>query len=178
MPTQRFAQAALLSAIGLFAAGTVHAASYELGTLGPTPVTLSESVGIGSFTDYLNFTIAAPDTYASGVAQNISFSYTSSSGNSVNALNISNFEASLYSIGASGSTLLLGPVAAGTTLSAALTSGNYFFELTGSGTGKYGGEYAITASAVAPVPEPAEATLMAVGLGLVGFLALRNKRQA
>jgi hypothetical protein len=57
-----------------------------------------------------------------------------------------------------------------------LTPGNYEFMVTGIGGGAVGGSYG-GSLAISPVPEPGEWALMASGLGLLGFIASRNRRR-
>jgi len=57
----------------------------------------------------------------------------------------------------------------------ALAAGDYFYRVTGMGTGSIGGFYTIS-SAVSPVPEAQTVTLLFSGLGVMGFLALRQRR--
>lgn len=177
MRTHRIVQTALLSVLGLFAFGAAHATAYTLNPnltstfqyytySVPAPTTNNTS---GSFTDMLSFTVSSPSVGLSTVA-NIALS---------SILNINNLTVALYE-GASGSgTQLVGPVAAGSPLSYnSLTAGNnYYFQVMGNATGTDGGAYTLGAE-VEPVPEPSDAILMAVGLGLIGFLAIRNKQHA
>lgn len=173
MRTHRFTPAALLSVLGLFAFGAAHATTYTLSP-NPTPTfqyytyqvagqTLSNPSG--SFSDMLNFTVSGPSSGLSTVA-NIALS---------TLLNINNLQVSLYN---SSNQLLAGAVSAGSPLTANnLNYGSYYFQVTGDATGSAGGAYTLAAE-VEPVPEPSDAILMAVGLGLVGFLALRDKQRA
>lgn len=56
----------------------------------------------------------------------------------------------------------------------ALAVGDYYYMVTGMGTGTRGGYYTLS-SQVTPVPEPETYALMLSGLGVVGFLALRRR---
>jgi len=57
----------------------------------------------------------------------------------------------------------------------AMTSGDYYYLVTGQGTGTQGGFYTIS-STVTPVPEPESYAMMLGGLGAVAFLARRRRR--
>lgn len=55
-----------------------------------------------------------------------------------------------------------------------LTSGDYYYLVTGQGMGTQGGFYTIS-STVTPVPEPESYALMLGGLGALAFLARRRR---
>ena len=59
---------------------------------------------------------------------------------------------------------------------ALVSGGTYDLTLTGTATGKSGGEYHLFASAV-PVPEPGEWAMMMAGIGMLGVM-VRRRRQA
>ena len=178
MLKDRIARTALVGVLGLFTALSAHAADYSLGTLSPVPITGLNPVS-NNFTDYLNFTIAAPDTFAYAVVQNFPVSYTIPGTNiDVSVSNINNLMATLYNGFDAGGSAVSGLTSTNTSFSGNLTAGNYSLELTGTGTGSSGfGEYSYAAAAIAPVPEPAESTLMAVGFAMVGFVAVSKKRR-
>ena len=60
----------------------------------------------------------------------------------------------------------------------ALSSGNYYYRVTGTLTGPLGGTYALASSATAtpPVPEPETYAMLLAGLGVVG-MAVRRRAQ-
>lgn len=53
-----------------------------------------------------------------------------------------------------------------------LAAGDYALTFVGSGTGGFGGFYTVTA-----VPEPETYAMMLAGLGIMGFMAARRRRQ-
>lgn len=55
--------------------------------------------------------------------------------------------------------------------------GDYYYQVTGVGTGTRGGFYTIS-STVTPVPEPETYALMLAGLGAVGFLVKRRRARS
>jgi len=55
-----------------------------------------------------------------------------------------------------------------------LSSGDYYYLVTGNTVGRAGGWYSLT-SAIAPVPEPHVMSLMLAGLGVLGMVALRRR---
>jgi hypothetical protein len=57
-----------------------------------------------------------------------------------------------------------------------LAGGDYYYSVTGTGTGTVGGFYTIS-STVTPVPEPETLALMLAGLGVMGTLMSRRRRQ-
>jgi hypothetical protein len=54
-----------------------------------------------------------------------------------------------------------------------LAAGSYFYGVSGTGTAV--GSYTLTSTVVA-VPEPETYALLAAGLGIVGFVASRRRR--
>ncbi len=56
----------------------------------------------------------------------------------------------------------------------ALTSGDYYYQVTGSVAGNYGGGYQLYSN-VSPVPEPETYAMLLAGLGLIGF-SLRRRQ--
>lgn len=170
---------ALLGAFGLLAAAgaqavtpTTQVGSVTLGSLSaPVTGTVSGlSNSDASFQEYLNFSI--------GSSTGVTAAVTSLNLSSI--LGISGLTANLYSgtastLNADASLTSLGTLTNGT-LSASLSpNANYNLLVTGSATGGAGGSFAY---AIAPVPEPAESTLMAVGFGLVGFIAVTKRQRA
>ncbi len=69
--------------------------------------------------------------------------------------------------GYSGSMAVISPIT--------LSAGNYVLEVRGDVVGTAGGSYAGVLN-IAPIPEPGEWALMLIGLGMIGFLAVRRKR--
>lgn len=55
-----------------------------------------------------------------------------------------------------------------------LTSGNYYYKVTGTADGQFGGFYSISSYAIAPVPEPETYALLLLGLGAT-VVARRRK---
>ena len=55
-----------------------------------------------------------------------------------------------------------------------LSAGNYYYEVTGTGTGSLGGFYSIT-STVSPVPEPQTYALFVGGLVGIGYMLRRRQ---
>ena len=161
----RIIPTALLVTFGLLSAVGAHAGSIDLGPLSSnSPVTGTVSETPGSFTEYLNFSIANSSTVGATVT----------SLNLSSILNIAGLAAELYSGSIDGSGTALSSLTNGY-LSYSLTSGSYYLGVTGDANGSAGGSFAY---AIAPVPEPAESTLMAIGFGMVGFVAISKKRRA
>jgi hypothetical protein len=57
-----------------------------------------------------------------------------------------------------------------------LAAGDYYYLVSGTGTGLAGGFYTISSSTATAVPEPDTYALLLAGLGVVGFLAHRSRR--
>jgi len=54
-------------------------------------------------------------------------------------------------------------------------AGDYYYRVTGMGTGSHGGEYTLT-STVTAVPEPGAAVMMLAGLGALLFMSKRRRQ--
>ena len=71
--------------------------------------------------------------------------------------------------GVSGTVAVISPITLGT--------GDYILEVRGDAVGTAGGSYAGVLN-IAPVPEAGEWLLMLAGLGLIGFITARSRRNA
>lgn len=148
-----------------------HAATYELGTLGPVPVTSTNPV-TGSFSDILNFDVAAPNNIVGTTLSNLPVSFTF--GNSTfDIYKITGLTASLYS-GSDAQGSLLSTFVGGAGYSGLMSIGQYSVKVSGNATGSSGGMYSFTAVAV-PVPEPETYAMFLAGLGLMGLIVRRRK---
>lgn len=136
----------------------------------------------GSFVDYWKFTIEPTEHTVSStaVANNLG-------GGSV--LHISDGMYSLWSmggdstIGGGDDTQLGGDwsfdgTSGDVTHSVLLSPGSYYYKVTGTGDGSFtgGGLYSLT-STLAPVPEAETWAMMLAGLGVLGFLGARRRRE-
>jgi len=129
----------------------------------------------GSFVDYFTFTLSPSTTVTSSAVLL----------NNGTAINIQNASYSLWSGDGEGSgvdTWIASFNLDGTTgnsfNSVALTSGSYFYKVTGDVTGSFGGLYTLTSTlppVAAPIPEPGTYAMLLAGLGAVGFMARRRK---
>lgn len=144
-------------------------------------VEIGVSLVFGDFTDYYAFEIA-PDTNwvsSTAVANNL--------GGGV-VLNISDGQYSLWSVGTDnamdgGDDVQLGGnwtfdgATGDVTNTVLLSPGKYYYMVTGKGTGSYqgGGMYTLT-STLLPVPEAETWAMMLAGLGVIGFLGARRRR--
>lgn len=142
---------------------------YNIGTLPISPPSppFSQAVTVpfGAFNDRWNFTF--PLTGGSASASAVSLSLTDILG--INGLQLQLFDSSntLLRTGAqSGQSVTMNNVA--------LTGGqNYYYVVSGAGTGSSGGAYTFIASA-SPVPEPETYALFLAGLAAVSFVARRR----
>jgi hypothetical protein len=154
---------ALLFSMGMANAATttINLIPSDLAAYGDLGYTNTRIVPKGSFTDIYNFTIATLSE-VTGYALSVS----------ANKYNIDSFSLTLNS----GTTVLGGPVGAGSTIDfLGLTPGSYSFDVNGAGVGTAGGKYTINASTVA-VPEPSTWAMMLGGLGLIGFMSYRRRQ--
>lgn len=167
------------SALALGAVGAYADTTTDWGVHGPLQV--GTNLVWGSFTDYFQFEIA-PDSYSvssTAVANNLG-------GGSI--LHISNGQFSLWSVGDDGliggeDDALLGGyygfdgTTGDVTHTLLLAPGTYFYKVTGDANGGYmnGGMYSLT-STIVPVPEAETWAMMLAGLGVLGFVGARRRR--
>ena len=115
-----------------------------------------------TFSDTINFSLTGLSDLEVGAVSNIFGSFGITSG--------------LVSV-SKGATLLDSFAVTGSTNSAmysSLGAGDYSIVISGTVSGKSGGNYLLNA-AVTPVPEPETYALMLAGLGAVAFIARRRK---
>lgn len=170
---RKFAASLAMAALAGLASGAVQGATYEVGTLSTTPWTSSThgagNVAPGSFTDIYNFTVGdLATTAATEVELNLQYG-------SQNILHISNMQMQLFD---AANHLLFSHGGSPISWTGTLDSlASYRIELSGLADGTAGGAYqfAIAAVSAAPTPEPGTWLLMALGLGVVGYLARRRQ---
>ncbi|MCZ2291111.1 MAG: FxDxF family PEP-CTERM protein [Burkholderiales bacterium] len=144
-------------------------------------VEIGVNLVFGDFTDHWTFEISPSDYWVSStaVANNLG-------GGAV--LNISGGQYSLWSAGGDGAVgggddSQLGGgwsfdgMTGDVTNTVLLSPGKYYYMVTGTGSGGYsgGGMYSLT-STIMPVPEAETWAMMLAGLGVIGFLGARRRR--
>ena len=145
-----------------------HGTAYELGVLSPGDSGWGAAQVVGNFSDTWAFQLGEDgSTLSSAVALSLSGAY-----------HITDGEYGLYS-GTVGNGTELGSWSFNGTsgdtyhLVSLMSSGPYYFLVSGLADGKDGGLY--TLSVTAPIPEPETYALLLAGLALVGFVARRRK---
>lgn len=164
-----------VAAASAFVAMAAHANTYNLGLLDVNhPIAAPAAVGVGAFDDVLNFSVNTAGTVGSAtVANNLSLGGVGS-----NTFSITDGLVKLFNKDSNtlvGSYSFDGTTGSSTSFFNSISSGNYFFEVSGNANGAFGGLYTLTAN-IAPVPEPETYALM--GLGLVALVAARRKKRA
>lgn len=128
---------------------------------------------VGSFNDSYLFSLTAVETLFS----------TAVSNNLTSALNITGGQVSLFreagavdtTVGSFAFNDVTGSISHAFGL---LGAGDYYYEVSGAGTGSLGGFYTLSSTLlpVTPVPEADSLAMMLAGLGVLGFLGRRRIR--
>ncbi|WP_082568818.1 FxDxF family PEP-CTERM protein [Rhizobacter sp. Root1221] len=160
----------LAVAVALAAAGASQAATFNLGTLSTEQTKVfGNTFGWGqTFTDVFNFTLADNGRSYGGT---LAYDLTDWGGISLTSLSLSGGSLSSAVTDSSPETFSFSNLLAGT----------YSLTVSGqaTGLGLVGYLGTVRAEAVAaPVPEPETLAMMALGLGVMGFVARRRKQSA
>jgi hypothetical protein len=153
----------LAAAVAAFTALSSHAASWDWGT--HDALEFSGNTVTGAIFDTFSFSLDAQSSVTSGV---LSFG------------TIVGGAYSLYGTGADGvlgggDDVAIGAWTFGTKNTVSLAAGSYYYSVLGGAPSS--ASYAIASAAVAaPVPEPETYALLGAGLGIIGFVASRRRR--
>jgi hypothetical protein len=154
-------------------ASNAQAATYNLGPVNvPGSVSSIISVGLGSFSDHVNFSIVGGTGQTGSLVSNLAIQISPFPA----IYNITGLNAALYT----GGGTLIGNLTGGPNTfvsSNTLTAGNYYFVVSGTGTGALGGQYVVGLTTT-PVPEPETWAMVLAGLGLVGLQLRRKSKMA
>jgi hypothetical protein len=152
----------IVAAVATLTALSSQAASWDWGTHGAFEV--GGNVVSGAVFDTFSFSLGSDSTLTSSVIAN--------PGSFVGAAY------SLYSAGLDGvmggtDDAFVGAWSFNTANTVTLDTGSYYYSVLGGATGS--SAYAIS-SVAAPVPEPETYALLGAGLGIIGFVASRRRR--
>jgi len=169
----------IVLALGIAGAASAHATDFFLGDITGvvTPPTVI-SHGVGSFSDFVYFSLSSPVIGSVTVAD---FPVAKPGGGHLYNINGATFSLTMYqdlgTVGAAD----VGDVAMFTLTGnymhteGPVALGNYYFKISGLANGTAGGIYTANAAAL-PVPEPDAYAMLLAGLGFVGTLARRRKQ--
>jgi len=152
----------IVAAVATFTALSSQAASWDWGT--HDALEIGNNTVSGAIFDTFSFSLGTTSNVSSGV---LSFG------------TIVGGAYSLYSAGADGmmgggDDVGIGAWTFGGTNTVTLGSGNYYYSVLG---GAVGSASYVIASATAPVPEPETYALLGAGLGVIGFVVSRRRRE-
>jgi len=167
----------LVAAIALAAGGTAMAKTENLGTMGPPGLAFfGNSFYSGqSFTDTYTFTI---DSAANGIGGVFDFDYSWGMHLDLTSVSLSGGGLSAALIDTTPLSFSFGGLAAGTysLIVKGVASGNSLGWFDPLGVEYKGTLATIPTTVSAPVPEPESIAMMALGLGVMGFVARRRKQ--
>ena len=151
----------IVAAVSALTALSSQAASWNWGA--HDPLELGSNTVTGAIFDTFSFSLGSSASVSSGV-----LSFGTVVGGAY----------SLYSTGGDGvigggDDVGIGAWTFGGTNTVSLNAGSYYYSVLG---GAVGNASYVIASATAPVPEPETYALLGAGLGVIGFLASRRRR--
>ncbi|MCR5866336.1 MULTISPECIES: FxDxF family PEP-CTERM protein [Aquincola] len=152
-------QSAVLAAVVLACAQANAASTTVFTTFGDSITSGADhafAVVAGSFVDTFSFTLTGESTIEAGLT----------------AVLPSSFSAGFFELSSFTSPGSIASGSIGSTFTANLAAGDYFYTVKGVGTP--GSTYALK-SVVAAVPEPETYALFLAGLGAIGFMAARRR---
>ena len=162
----------ILGTVAFVLASQAGATTINWNDHGPLELT-ANVVQSGSFSDIINFTL--PNT-----GPITPLAVTAVANNLTPVLGISNGTVSFFEHVSAGNDVLLGHFAfSGVTgdtqhVFTPTVAGNYFYQVSGTGTGTSGGFYSLTS---APVPEASAWSMALCSVMLIGLIHRRNKRR-
>jgi hypothetical protein len=181
----------LLAAL-VFATASFGTAAMAQTTIGNTPQTLTLTDNAGFFGDVLGAnnqgaTFADKFTFAvnGSTGMNLdaiisSISHTADTGLDITGMALygSGTSGAADKLVANGSMMKNGAIDVWTLSTNNLVAGNYYLQVSGNMVSNTAASFGGAISMAAPVPEPETYGMMLGGLGLLGFLARRRKKQA
>ena len=173
----------LLSAIVLATAGLVSHSAYADDISHPIEMITLDDTGSAYFGGLFKGnnsgnTFADKFSFSTTAAGALTADLSSLSGTANNGLDITGFD--LYNAGGlvlAGTSLSTGILDNWTLSSASLAAGDYYVQVTGSVLSQAAGKY-YASLALAPVPEPETYGMMLGGLGVLGLLARRRRKDS
>ncbi|MFN3861817.1 MAG: FxDxF family PEP-CTERM protein [Roseateles sp.] len=154
---------AAASAVALTALSS-QASTFELGAHDPLEV--GGSLVSGSFFDIYKFSLSQASVLISGATTAFGGAPILGGGYTLYSYGSDGLFGTADDVGLGAWTFSVGNVAS-------LAAGNYYYSVSGWANGVSGYNFS---SAAAPVPEPETYALLAAGLGIVGFVAARRRR--
>lgn len=139
-----------------------QATVYDLGTLNAGYTDFEYGVSSGSFSDKISFLLSGQSDTEYGAGP-LNYVVGTKTYKNISSLAMSLFDDGDHLIGTGLSFSMLG-----------LNPGGYYLTVSGIANGINGGKYGGSIN-VSPVPEAETYSMMLVGLGLIGFIAMRRR---